>query len=117
MSCFFCCCRARDPSLASCCTSERVIALLPPPPPPPPPPWLLCAHQERTNHYISQKRLELIELLCNGRGTLAHLFDFSSLRFKHRDELETAIKSWDARIACDSTFIEQPWWGDASMAS
>lgn len=73
--------------------------------------WLLCvvataspcALQERTSKYLSQKRLELVDLLCNNRGPLHNLFDFSHLKYRHRDELETVFKSWDHRIAFDST--------------
>jgi hypothetical protein len=61
--------------------------------------------QERTSKYLSQKRLELIDLLCNSRGPLRHLVDWSHLKYRFRDELETVFKSWDHRVPFDSTLV------------
>ena len=93
-------CRCRPPRVGTRCLSVRqglvteVLAFC----------GAVMRRQERTSELVSQKRLELIELLCNGRGTHAHLFDFTALRFRHRDELETALKTWDSRISYDSKY-------------
>jgi hypothetical protein len=59
--------------------------------------------QSRTARYVSQKRLALIDLLCNQAGPppLGSLVDFESLRFKARDELEYIFKSWADDVPFD----------------
>ena len=60
-----------------------------------------CLVQERTSTYISNKRKELIDLLCNQKGPLRNLVDFKHLKFKTRDQLEDIFKSYDYRIPFD----------------
>lgn len=58
--------------------------------------------QERTSEYISNKRLALIELVCDATGPLSGIVDTSCLKHKERDELEEIFKSWDSRVPYDT---------------
>lgn len=60
-----------------------------------------CLVQDRTSVYLSTKRLEMVDLLCNSRGVLASVFDPSMLLYRQRDELEFTFKTWDHRIKYD----------------
>jgi hypothetical protein len=60
--------------------------------------------QGRTAAYVSRLRLPLISVLTGGGGPapLPALLDaFSHLRHKQRDEVEAALKTWDAALAYD----------------
>ena len=50
--------------------------------------------QERTAKYIEKKSKQLIKLVCDGEGVLGDMFDFSLLKYRERDELESALKRW-----------------------
>ncbi len=52
---------------------------------------------------MAQRRLALIDLLCNGAGPvpLPHVISFDLLKYKVRDELETIFKSWAEGVPYD----------------
>ena len=58
--------------------------------------------QERTERYIAAMGQELVELVCDSRGSLADFVDLSSLKYRDRDLLVDAFKSWDARVPYDA---------------
>ena len=54
--------------------------------------------QRRTSRYIEAKARELIRTMCDGEGPLVDQFDFSLLKFRERDELESIFKSWYEKV-------------------
>ncbi|CAN0187333.1 unnamed protein product, partial [Phaeothamnion confervicola] len=73
--------------------------------------------QERTSRYIARLAEELIEFVCSddsssgggdrggGGGGLSALVDLSLLKFKERDALEAAFKSWGHSVPYDGEFF------------
>ena len=60
-----------------------------------------CLVQDRTAKLVAFKAGELIELLCDGRGDLADIVDFSLLKYRERDELEAVLKAWGYAVPYD----------------
>lgn len=58
--------------------------------------------QGRTARYIHSLGRELVELVCDERGTLADLVDLSSLKYRDRDQLVEVFRSWDPKLPFDS---------------
>lgn len=57
--------------------------------------------QERTAELISNKRHDLIHLVCDATGAMANLVDCGLLKHKDRDELEEIFKAYDSRVPYD----------------
>lgn len=66
--------------------------------------------QERTKKYIAENGKRLVDLLCNQAGALEDVVDFSLLKFKERDDLETIFKGWSGK---EPFKMEESW--DARM--
>jgi dynein assembly factor 3 len=62
--------------------------------------------QERTQRYIHRLGQELVELVCDEKGSLADIADLSSLKYRERDMLVDVFKSWDPKVPYDGTYID-----------
>ena len=49
--------------------------------------------REKTANFIKTQAMEIIKLV-NGEGELSKLFDFSLLKYRERDDLESVCKYW-----------------------
>lgn len=58
--------------------------------------------QERTQGYVHRLGQELIELVCDSRGSLAELVDLSGLKYRDRDGLVDAFQAWDPALPYDA---------------
>ena len=60
--------------------------------------------QRRTAHYIAQQGKALESLLCDGVGneTLKSMLDFSLLKYRERDQLQTVFQSWSINNPYDA---------------
>lgn len=58
--------------------------------------------QERTQGYVHRLGQELIELVCDSRGSLADLVDLSGLKYRDRDGLVEAFQAWDPKLPYDA---------------
>lgn len=69
----------------------------------------MASVQERTAQYIAAKGRELVALICENEGaTLQGVVDASTLKYKHRDELENIFKSWGERVPFDGARCRRP---------
>jgi len=57
--------------------------------------------QERTAHYVHRLGQELVELVCDERGSLSDVVDLSLLKYRERDQLVEALRAWDPKVPYD----------------
>ena len=60
-----------------------------------------CKVQDRTARYIEQLGHELRSLVAHGTGRLEDMVDLSLLRYRERDDLETAFKNYGRGVPFD----------------
>ena len=61
--------------------------------------------QSRTSAYVSEKAAQLADLVYDGTGPMADLFDFSQMKMKTRDDLVDVFESWKPnKMNFDSTY-------------
>lgn len=60
-----------------------------------------CKVQDRTSKYIEQLGHQLRSLVTHGTGRLEDLIDLSLLRYRERDDLEAAFKSYSRSVPFD----------------
>jgi len=53
--------------------------------------------QDRTARYIAKAGADLVRLVCDQSSPLSDLVDLSNLKYRDRDSLENAFKSWSVR--------------------
>ena len=63
--------------------------------------------QERTMHYIDAKGRQLVKLVCDQVGPLADIVDSSLLKYRVRDELQTAFQSWSVKVPFDAKNLRE----------
>lgn len=65
----------------------------------------LALPQERTAAYIDKLGRDLVKLVCDGEGVLAGVADLSLLKFRERDALEMAFKTWGVKVPYDGASV------------